>query len=150
MLYRDFSWSTRNTSYFVSRNSIYFYGLEKKNIVIEHLFNSSVSLWFIPTFWETLAWSDVRLWLKISNTHTNTHTQNTHTHTWTVQHIYAHAQCTIQYGLQTVSLVKSNPAFRISSVSPMTEEFNNFKIETKQTGEGKVSHIKGNASLIIL
>jgi hypothetical protein len=32
----------------------------------------------------------------------------------------------------------------------MTEEFNNFKIETKQTGEGKVSHIKGNASLIIL
>ena len=34
----------KNTAYFVSRNSIYFYGLKKKNIVIEHLFNSSLSL----------------------------------------------------------------------------------------------------------
>ena len=32
-----------NTTYFVSRNSICFYGLEKQNIVIEHLFNSSMS-----------------------------------------------------------------------------------------------------------
>jgi len=38
----------------------------------------------------------------------------------------------------------------IQNISPITEEFNNFKIETKQTGEGKVSHMKGNASLIIL
>jgi len=33
-----------NTTYFVSRNSIYFYGLEKRNIVTEYLFNSSMSL----------------------------------------------------------------------------------------------------------
>jgi hypothetical protein len=32
----------------------------------------------------------------------------------------------------------------------MTEEFNNFKIKTQQTGKDKVSHIKGHGSLIIL
>jgi hypothetical protein len=33
-----------NTAHIVSRNSIYFYGLEKQNMVIELLFNSSMPL----------------------------------------------------------------------------------------------------------
>lgn len=91
-----------------------------------------------------MAWSDVRLWLIFLFGGGGTPTR-THAHTPTCT-----STCTIQYGPQVVSLGKFNPAFRISSVSSMTEEFNNFKIETKQTEEGKVSHIKGNASLIIL
>jgi hypothetical protein len=68
---------------------------------------------------------------------------HTHMHVCTRTH-------TIQYGPPGVSLVKFNSTFRVSYVSQTSEEFNSFKIKTKQTGEGKVSHSKGNGSLILL